>query len=51
MGFFNKLREMKDGTSKDKAIYYIITIAGPLTILLTVAGIGMFIYASSKGLI
>lgn len=51
MGFFNKLREMKDGTGKDKAIFYIITIAGPLTVILTIAGVAMFVYASSKGLI
>ena len=45
MGFFNKLRELKEGT------YYVITIVGPATILLIAAGVGMFIYASQKGLI
>lgn len=51
MGFFNKLRELKEGTGKDKAIYYVITIVGPATILLIAAGVCMFIYASQKGLI
>ena len=26
MGFFNKLRELKEGTGKDKAIYYVICV-------------------------